>query len=164
MSLLGKYTRQNSYNRPAQKSTISCRITSVEERVFLLWMTMNITVYPDVSLFDLRKRFKELFDVVDLGLEIWIWIDPLSIKVHTCNWISVVTTDDTIGVQDWNQYESVELAKKFRLFSIWAQEVEHALKDCARWSLTWMNTRRDNYVWLSFKILGIPRDCYLPER
>ena len=42
-------------------------------------MTMNITVYPDVSLFDLRKRFKELFDVVDLGLEIWIWIDPLSI-------------------------------------------------------------------------------------
>ena len=73
---------------------------------------MDVTVDPDLSLLNLSEVLEELLDVEDLRVELHIWIDPLTIQVHTSHRITIVSADDSIRIENGNQYESVELSQE----------------------------------------------------
>lgn len=52
MSFLSKYSRKQSHNRPAKKTTICCCVTTIEERISLFAVTMKVTIDPNVPLFN----------------------------------------------------------------------------------------------------------------
>ena len=79
--LLREYPWQNADYSPAQEATIGSRIAAVEEGVLLLGVAMDVTVDPNVALFRLREVFKQLLDIVDFGMELHVWVDPLAIEV-----------------------------------------------------------------------------------
>ena len=81
-------------------------------------MAVDVTVNPDLSLFDLCKVFKHLLCIEDLGLKLLLWVDPLPVSVKTDSAVTVIAADDSVRVEAWNQNKSVELTKKSRLFGV----------------------------------------------
>jgi len=73
-------------------------------------VTVDVTVDPDVSLFDIRECLEQLFNVENLRVEFHIRIDPLTIQVNACDRVPIVTANDTIWVQNWNEDKCVEFA------------------------------------------------------
>jgi len=73
-------------------------------------VTVDVTVDPDVSLFDIRECLEQLFNVENLRVEFHIRIDPLTIHVNACDRVPIVTANDTIWVQNWNEDKCVEFA------------------------------------------------------
>jgi hypothetical protein len=42
-------------------------------------MAVDVTVNPDLSLFDLCKVFEHLLCIENLGLKLLLWVDPLPV-------------------------------------------------------------------------------------
>ena len=100
---------------------------------------MDIAVDPNMTLFVFSERFEELLDVVNLGVQFLVRIDPLSVKVDACDRVSIITTDDAIWIQDGDENEGVELAQELRLFSIRTEKVKYAFENSACRCLTRMD-------------------------
>ena len=79
MSFLRDNSRKKSHNSPAQKSSISGSIASVEKWIFLLWMPMQITKYPNFSFFFIFYLLYHIFNSINFRMKFRFWINPLSI-------------------------------------------------------------------------------------
>ena len=79
VSFLGKNARQDSYDGPAEETSISRSIASIEKRIFFLWVAMYVAVNPDISLLCFCKIFEQLLYKVYFGLEVNVGGDPMSI-------------------------------------------------------------------------------------
>jgi hypothetical protein len=77
--LLSENSGQESYDCPAKEPTVGSCVTPVKKGVSLLAMTMNVAVYPYMSLLLLGYLLKESFYVKYFRLEILIRVNPLPI-------------------------------------------------------------------------------------
>ena len=63
---------------------------------------MDIAVDPNLPLLDFRQRGEQLLDIMDLGVETNVWVDPLSIQVDAGHTVSIVTAHNSIWVEARN--------------------------------------------------------------
>ena len=124
---------------------------------------MDVTVDPDMSLLALRESLEKLFDIVNFGVELHIWVDPLAVQVNTSNRVSVVTTDDSVRIQHRNQDEGVELPQKLGLLSIRTEEIKDSLEDCAGRGLPRVHSGRYDNRRLPLNRLLVPGDGDIPQ-
>jgi len=58
VGFLGVDSWQDAHDGPAEKSAIRCRVATVEKRVFLLGVAVDVTVDPNVPLFILGESLE----------------------------------------------------------------------------------------------------------
>lgn len=68
---------------------------------------MDIAVDPNLPLFNFCEFLQQIFGKEDFRLEMLVRLDPLAIEVNPSDRVTVVTTDDSIRVQDRYQYEGI---------------------------------------------------------
>ena len=86
-------------------------------------MTMDVAVDPDVSFLVFSYLFEERFYTENFRLKILVWVYPLAVQIDSGNRVSVVTTDNTVGVKAGYKNESIKPAKELGLFFITNQKV-----------------------------------------
>ena len=79
VGFLCKNSGKQSHYGPAKEPAVCCGVASVEERVFLLRVAVDVAVNPNLSLFSLRYSFHQIFNVKNLGVKLLVWINPLPI-------------------------------------------------------------------------------------
>ena len=131
MCLLREDSRKYANDCPAEETSVGRCVASIEERILLFGVTMDVTVDPNVTLLALSERFEELLDVVNLGVQFLVRINPLSVEVDARDRVPIVATDDAVWVQDRDEDEGVELAKELRLLSVGAKKVKDAFENSA---------------------------------
>ena len=141
VAFLSKNTRQKPDDGPTQKSTFGCGIATVEKGVFLLWMAVYITEYPDLPFVFFLDLLHHIFDSAHLGMEFRLWIDPLSIEVDSCQRISVVSNYNTVRIHTWDQNKGIESSKIFGFLAIWGDEVVNASEHLRAWRFSGVNPR-----------------------
>jgi hypothetical protein len=116
--LLSEDTRQQPDNCPTQEATIGSSVAPVEEGVLLFGVPVDVAVYPNLAALTLGDQFEQLLRVVDLWLKFCVRIDPLSIQIHPCNAVSVVTANNAVRVQAGNQNKRVKFSEKLGFFLV----------------------------------------------
>lgn len=61
-------------------------------------MTVDVTVNPDLPLFNLGEFLQQVFYMENLWLEVLIRLDPLSVKINARQRISIVSAQNAIRV------------------------------------------------------------------
>lgn len=148
MCLLSKDAGQQAHDRPAKEPAVRRGVTPVEKRILLLGMAMDIAVNPDLPSFDLGKVFEHLLGVINLGLEFLLWGDPLAIQIEADSAVTIVTANNSVRVEAWDQDEGVKLSQEPSLFAIRYEKVKGPLEDLAGGRLSRVDARGDHNNWL----------------
>jgi hypothetical protein len=126
VSFLGKNPWKEADDCPAQKASVRSCVASVEERVLLFGVAMQIAVNPDLPFIFLFDLLHEVFDGHDFRMEFRLWVDPLSVEVYTCHGVSVIANYDSVWIHARYQNKSVEPPQVLRFPRIGSNEVINA--------------------------------------
>ena len=63
-------------------------------------MSVNITNQEDFSIF--LELFNHHFGMIDRRMQLFVWIDPLTIQVYSGQIASSISINHTIRIQHWN--------------------------------------------------------------
>lgn len=119
---------------------ISHHITCCTHKyVLLTTMTMYVAVEHEVSL--LLDLLDQLFGMVDGGVQLLGWVDPLAVEVHTSQVASVVAIHNTIDIQHRDDLEDEVLPQDTCLRRITCQEVYDVLHHVAGHGLARVHPR-----------------------
>jgi len=110
MCLLCEDAGQDPDDGPAEEPAVCSCVAAVEEGVLLFGVAVDVAVNPNLASFYLCKLLQHELGEVYLGLEVRVWVNPLPVQVNSTHCISIVSADDTIGVQAWNQDKGVKSA------------------------------------------------------
>ena len=89
-------------------------ITPVYKSILSPWMAMKIAIKCKLPRF--YSLTHHLFNSHYLGIMTHIWSNPLTIQISSWQAASIITDDDTIWVQHWNDFENISISQKFCAF------------------------------------------------
>jgi hypothetical protein len=81
VGLLCEYAGKQPNNSPAQESSISCSVASVEKRILFLAVAVQIAVNPDLA-FLVSQFSHQALCMENLWVELLLRADPLSVQIN----------------------------------------------------------------------------------
>jgi len=105
---LGENSWEESHDSPAEKATVGSCITAIEEGILLLRVTMEIAVDPYLAFVFLLDLLHQIFNTHNLRMELWLWVDPLTVEINTGHRVSIVTNHHPIWIHTGYQYECIK--------------------------------------------------------
>ena len=83
MCLLCKDSGKQSHYCPTEETSVCCGVTPVKEGVMLLTMSMQVAIYPNGSVEQLKLILHHQFSEEHFGVVFLVRINPLSVEVDT---------------------------------------------------------------------------------
>lgn len=162
--LLRKYPWKQPHDGPAEEAAVRRGVATIEKRIVLFRVAMQVAVNPDVPLVLLFDRLHELLHCADLGVEALLWIDPLPVQVDACQRVPVIATYDSIWIHHRYEYKSVEPSQVLGFSKVGRQEIVDASKYLTARRLSGVNSRRDQDRFVLERALVISSNYYLLQR
>ena len=148
---------EQQWEDPLLKSVSPLITAPIHKQVLAARVTMNVAVEQDVPA--LQGFSHHHFGGAVFWALLHAWSNPLSVQIKAAERAPIISDDDTVWIQHRNNLEDKVVSQILGHFLITNQELEDALDDIARITLTRMNPTCDHdgttyryFLWSRAKI------------